>query len=71
MNEEELALWRAVYAAYFVAEFRSSVERVGFDRSVDLSSAETAIAVADLAMQRLREWRGSERPDAGVAIDYL
>lgn len=63
--EEEKAIWQAAYAAAFVEQFINNRVQVGFDRAVDLASAEHAIAVADLTVLRLREWRRDEKPNAG------
>lgn len=78
MTEEERAIWRAAYAAEFVAQFRNSerdwndngasIMTNGFDEAAKQISAERAITVADLAVECLREWRRDEEPAAGVAF---
>lgn len=76
MTDEERKIWRAAYAAAFVADFErlhSYGVQCGlsdaFDRSASSTTAERAITIADLAVARLREWRIDENPSAGTALE--
>lgn len=70
LTDDERAIWRAAYAAAFVADFdRNGGEEDFFDRAAKATNAERAIALADLAVERLREWRRDEKPLAGVEFD--
>lgn len=76
MTDEERKVWRAAYAAAFMVEFheaelqaRESRSRSPFDQAAALATAETPIAMADIAVIRLREWRRDERETAGYELD--
>lgn len=80
-NAEELALWRALYAAAFVSQFewgerhllndRSGKIRSCFDEAARQQTAERAITIADLGIYRLRQWRAEEEPGASVELGAL
>ena len=71
MDEQELAIWNAAYAAAFVEGFGFYRRGAGsFEAAVAASAdAGEAAHVADLAVMRLREWRRSECADTGLSID--
>jgi hypothetical protein len=73
LTHEEGEIWRAAYAAAFVADFERSYQISGgaFDRVANRTSAERAITIADLAVTRLAQWRKDEQPLAGVELAPL
>ena len=84
MTEEERAIWRAAYAAAFVADFRH-VTRVAEtiavrvapgeppespdETAARITHAERPAWIAEHAVRRLREWRATEDPEAGIRLD--
>lgn len=81
MTDEERAIWRATYAAAYVAEFDALEDHfqseprtdpsgqalTPFDRAMFTQSGERACTLADAAVRRLREWRPSE-PLVGMRL---
>lgn len=81
-TDDERSIWRAAYAAAFVAAFdRNEAEAIPytrgevyvgrFDRAAQCTTAERAITVADLAVHRLRQRRDAEQALAGVMPEAL
>lgn len=76
MTAEEMDIWRAAYAAAFVADHNASRklhEEIGgvrypFDEATKKTSAERAVSIANIAVLKLREWRKSA-PSAGYQIE--
>jgi hypothetical protein len=76
MSTEEREIWRAAYAAAFVADFERKHEYYRndliagspFDEAARVVYAERAITVADLAIVRLRQWRDDNDALAGCML---
>lgn len=76
MTGEEMDIWRAAYAAAYVADFNASRKlhediggvRYPFDEATKKTSAERAATIADIAVLKLREWRKSA-PSAGYQLE--
>lgn len=78
MNAEEHAIWRAAYAAAFVADFERTYvifanagvdsllpedEGSPFDAAARVTDAERSWTVADRAVQAFRKWQKEEEPE--------
>lgn len=64
MTARERAIWNAVFAAEYTREFHLFADARGFDVAAEETSAETAITVADVAVEKLRAWNREEK--AGI-----
>jgi len=82
MSDDERAVWRAAYAAAFVAAFdtdqaecrgyqKGSGYVSAFDQAAMHTTAERAVTLANLAVHRLRQWRDAEHGLAGVELPEL
>ena len=79
MTERELRAWDAAYAAAFVASFRAKRGNLAlsggysdedtFEMAAQCILAADSIAIANLAIVRLREHRRDTDTDAGHALD--
>jgi hypothetical protein len=61
LSADERAVWVAAYAASFVDQFRETKNACAcmFDDAIE-GHAETAITMADQAVEQLRRWRKDE-----------
>jgi hypothetical protein len=61
LTDEEIAVWHAAYGTSFATKFEDWAATEGYEYASQVMSAERAVAVADAAVQRLREWREATR----------
>jgi hypothetical protein len=61
LTDEETTVWHAAYGATFATKFEDWVATEGYEYAAQVMTAERAVAVADAAVQRLREWREATR----------
>lgn len=70
MSDEQLAIWRAAYAAAYVADIYHRLRVNGdWDAASTTASVERAMDAADYAVKELGEWRKNEEPSRGIALN--
>ena len=69
MTPREQHLWDALYAASFVIDFDNNGGSEGWVSQAEKRvNAERPITIADLGVQRLREWKRDENASAGEKL---